>query len=143
VLRDVRGFDDLFDEFWRGFGLAPSWPVERGPRDFTPRLNVRETDEEIVVSAELPGLEEKDFDLSLEDDILTIKGEKRSESEEEREGYRHVETVSGSFQRRLRIPCEVDAEKVKATYKNGVVTVVLPKPPEARPQVRAIPVTTG
>ena len=144
ALRGVRSFDDLFDNLWCGFEMtAPAWPIGKTAHAFTPRVNVRETDEEIVVSAELPGLEEEDFDISLEDDVLTVKGEKRSEHEEKREGFHHVETVSGSFERRLRLPCEVDADEVKATYKNGVVTVVLPKRPEDRPEVRTVPVTSG
>ena len=106
-------------------------------------MNVRETDEEFFVSAELPGLEEKDFDISLEENVLTIKGEKHSEHEEKGEGFQHVESASGSFERRLRLHCEVEPDQVKATYKNGVVTVVLPKRPEDRPEVRTVPVTTS
>ncbi len=144
ALRGVGSFDELFDNFWCGFEAAdPAWPVGKTAHAFTPRVNVRETDEEIVVSAELPGLEEKDFDISLEDDVLTVKGEKRSEHEEKREGFQHLESVSGSFERRLRLPCDVDADSVKATYKNGVVTVVLPKRAEERPEVRTVPVTNG
>lgn len=144
ALRGVRSFDDLFDNFWCGFETAvPAWSIGKKAPAFTPRVNVRETDEEIVVSAELPGLEEQDFEISLEEDVLTLKGEKRSEHEEKREGFHHVETTSGSFERRLRLPCEVDADAVKATYKNGVVTVVLPKGPEDRPEVRRVPITTG
>jgi HSP20 family protein len=144
ALRGVRRFDDLFDNLFCGWETAaPAWPIGKTAHAFTPRVDVRETDEEIVVSAELPGLEEKDFDISLEEDVLTVKGEKHSEHEEKREGFKHVETVSGSFERRLRLPCEVDPDTVKATYKNGVVTVVLPKVPEARPEVRTVPVTSG
>jgi HSP20 family protein len=144
ALRGLRSFEDLFDNLWCGFDMtSPAWPVGKTAYAFTPRVNVRETDEEIVVSAELPGLEGKDFDISLEEDVLVLKGEKRSEHEEKREGFHQVESVSGSFERRLRLPCEVDADEVKATYKNGVVTVVLPKRPEDRPEVRTVPVTSG
>ena len=144
ALRGVRRFDDLFDNLWCGLETAaPAWPVGKTAHAFTPRVNVRETDEEIVVSAELPGLEEKDFDISLEENVLAVKGEKHSEHEEKGEGFQHVETASGSFERRLRLPCEVDPDEVKATYKNGVVTVVLPKRPEERPEVRTVPVTSS
>jgi HSP20 family protein len=140
----MRSFDDLFDNFWSGWEMAsPARSVGRKAHGFTPRVNVRETDEEIVVMAELPGLEEKDFDISLEENVLTIKGEKHSEHEEKGDGFHHVETTSGSFERRLRLSCEVDADEVKATYKNGVVTVVLPKRPEDRPEVRTVPVTSS
>jgi len=140
----MRSFDDLFGDFWCGCETAvPAWSIGKTARAFTPRVNVRETDEQIVVSAELPGLEEKDFDISLEEDVLILKGEKHSEHEENREGFQHVETMSGSFERRLRLPCEVDADEVKATFKNGVVTVVLPKRPEERPEVRTVPVRSA
>lgn len=140
ALRAVPGFEDLFNEFFRGFEVAPAWPEASRLGEFTPRIDVKETDEAIVVTAELPGLEEKDFDVSLEDDVLTLKGEKRTEHEEKREGYHHVETTSGSFRRAIPLPCEVDADAVKASYKQGVVTVTLPKLPEARRQARNVPV---
>ncbi len=140
ALRIMPAFDDLFDEFFRGFGLAPAWSEASRLGEFTPRVDVRETDEELIVTVELPGLEEKDFEVLLEDDVLTIKGEKRTEHEEQREGYRHVESSSGSFRRAIPLPSEIDADAVKATYKQGVVTVVLPKLPEARRQARTVPV---
>lgn len=144
ALRGLRSLDDLFDNLWCGCETAaPAWRIAKTAHAFTPRVNVQEKDEEIVVSVELPGLEEKDFDISLEDDVLIVKGEKRSEHEEEREGFHRVETTSGSFERRLALQCEVDADEAKATYKNGVVTVVLPKRPEERPQTRTVPVTSG
>lgn len=141
ALRDVRPMDRLFEDLWRGFDLAPAWGSGEGV--FTPCLDVRESEEEIVVRAELPGLEEKDFELSLEEDVLTIKGEKRTEHEAEREGHRHVETLSGRFERKLVLPTGIDPDRVHAAYRNGVLTVTLPKPVEARPEVRSIPITTA
>ena len=139
ALRDMRALDALFDEMWRGFA-----PARRGTLPgFSPRIDVRETDEAIVLRAELPGLEEGDFEVVLDDDVLTLKGEKKTEHEEEREGLRHVETRSGSFDRRFRLPVAVYADDVKATFDKGVLTVTLPKPEEARPQVRTIPVSTS
>ena len=140
VLRAVPRFDDVFDEFFRGFGVAPAWPEAGRLGKFTPRIDLQETDEALIVTAELPGLEEKDFEVSLEDEVLTIKGKKRTEHEETREGYRHVETTSGSFCRAIPLPSEVDADAVKASYKQGVVTVTLPKLAEARRQARTVPV---
>ncbi len=140
ALRAVPTMDDLFDEFFRGFGLAPAWSEASRLGEFTPRVDVRETDEELIVTVELPGLEEKDFEVLLEDDVLTIKGEKRTEHEENREGYRHLESAGGSFRRVVPLPSEIDSDGVKATYKQGVVTVVLPKLPEARRQARTVPV---
>ena len=138
ALRDVRAFDGLFDDLWRG--LDPT-PAPARALAFAPKLDVKETDEEYVVSVELPGVEEKDFDVSLEDQVLTIRGEKKSEHTEEKAGYRHVETVAGSFERRLALPAEVDADAVKARFKNGVLRVTVPKTPQVQP--RTIPVTTA
>jgi HSP20 family protein len=107
-------------------------------------MDYRETETEIQVAAELPGLEEKDIQVSLEDGVLTIKGERAEETkEEDDEGFSHVETFRGSFHRALRLNAEVDEDAVKASYKNGVLSVTLPKVPEVKPEVRTIPVTTG
>jgi len=110
---------------------------------FAPRLDVKENDDEYVITVELPGLEEKDFDISLEEDVLTIRGEKKSRSEEDREGYQHVETVSGHFERRLRVPEGIDADSVKARFNNGVVNITLPKTEQPQPEVRSIPVSSS
>jgi HSP20 family protein len=130
--------DRLFDELWHGFDLAP-WSREGGT--FTPRIDVEETDTELVMSAELPGLETKDFDIELHEDLLTIKGEKRVETQDKSRGY--TERSSGSFRRTFRLSCEVDADKVSAEYKNGILKVTLPKPSEAASQSRRIEVKTG
>ncbi len=138
VLRAGFPVDRLFEDLWGGFDAAPLAPAA-----FTPRLDVKESDAEYVVTAELPGLEEKDVEISLEDDVLTIRGEKRAEHTDENAGYKHVETVTGRFERRLALPTEVDAESVSATSKNGVITITLPKRAEAQPSTHTIPVTTG
>ena len=138
--RDVRNIDALFNDLWRGFGAPASHGVLPG---FSPRMDVRETDEEYVIVAELPGLEESDFEVSLDEDVLTLKGEKHTSHEEERKGLWHVETRSGSFQRRLRLPVSVDADAVKASFKNGVLTVTVRKPAEPEPTVRNIPVPSA
>ncbi len=130
--------DRLLADVWRGFALEPD-----NGRDFAPRVDIRETDEEYRVTAELPGLEEKDFEVTLDGDILTIKGEKKVEREEKGEGFTHVETSRGSFSRSFQLPIEVDPDAVKAAYKNGVLTVTLPKPPQAESGERTIPVTSS
>ena len=125
--------DRLFDELWRG----PATPA------FQPRLDVRESDAEIAITAELPGLDEKDFEVSIEADVLTLKGEKRTESETNREGWRHVETTSGRFERRILLPEGVDSEAIKAVYKHGVLTVTVPKPAAPQAVTRTVPITTA
>jgi HSP20 family protein len=134
-----RDFDHFFDELWRGVGVGPR--IVAG--DFAPSVDVHETDGEYRVVAELPGLEEKDFEVSLEEDVLTIKGEKRDERENEEGGYRYAESRYGSFHRSFRLPPGVDPEAVKATYQKGLLTVVVPKPAEAKPQARQIRVSSS
>jgi HSP20 family protein len=133
-------FDRLFDEAWRGFGLA--LPAQEAPR-FAPRVDVTESDEAYTVRADLPGLEEKDIQVSLEEGVLSIQGKLETEKDEKKEGVRYVERAKGSFHRSIRLPAELDAEKVSASYRQGVLTVTLPKRPEAKPEVRTIPITTA
>ena len=130
------GFGDLFDEIWGDVGLSPS-------SDFAPRIDIEEMDDAVVVSAELPGVEEKDFEVSLEEHVLTISGEKRANREEKREGFSYVERVSGSFRRCFRIPWEVDSDAIAASFKNGLLTVRVPKPVESVPEPKTIPVTSA
>lgn len=133
-------FDRLFDDFWSGFPARNAAPAA-----VAPRMDYSVTDDEIRIRAEMPGLEEKDIDVSLEEGVLTIKGsheEEKDESDEEK-GVHHVETYRGSFFRAVRLPAEVDEEKIAASYKNGILSVTLPKLPEAKPEVRTIPVTTS
>lgn len=136
ALRGVRPFSWDVGEFDRLFEDA--WGVAEG---FQPRVDVAESETEYRITAELPGLEEKDFEISLENGVLTLKGEKRSEREESGKGYRHVETVSGRFERRFQLPAEVDEGKVAAAYKNGVLAITVPKAERARP--RTISVQAG
>ena len=132
--------DRLFDTFMGGLPTFPSMFGPSGARGFAlaPSLDVKETDQEIVVEAELPGLEEKDVSLTMQNGVLTIQGEKRLEHDEERENYHVMERRYGSFQRSLRIPDTVDEEKVEARFANGVLKITLPKRPETASEQRKI-----
>jgi HSP20 family protein len=132
--------DRMFDEIWRGFG-APR--VRNAPADFAPHMDVSESEGEFRIAAELPGVEQDDIEVTLEDGTLTIKGERKDDRKEKDAGFRRVETLRGSFRRSIRLPEEVDQEAVKARYRNGVLELSLPKLPEAKPEVRKIPVTTS
>ncbi|HZT18259.1 MAG TPA: Hsp20/alpha crystallin family protein, partial [Dongiaceae bacterium] len=99
-------------------------------------VEVSETDKEVKVVAELPGLDEKDVDVTLHDGVLTLKGEKKAEVN----GTVYSERWQGSFQRSLQLGSEIDPEKVAASFKNGVLTVTLAKRPEAQSQVKRIPI---
>ena len=127
-----REMNRLFDEFYRAFDLAPFGGLGEGWDVYSPRVDVTETDKEIVVSAELPGLDSKDIDISLSQDVLTISGQKRQEKEEKGKNYYRAERSYGSFRRSIPLPSEVEADKVDAAFERGVLTVTLPKSAEAR-----------
>lgn len=135
--------DRLFEDFWRGFGPFSGPLVGSAAGSFEPRISVEETDSEIRLTAELPGLEEKDFELSLDRDTLTLRGEKREERGEHRRGGWHDECLYGSFMRRVPLRWEIEADRAEARFKNGVLTVTLPKSEEARQRRVAIPVNAA
>jgi HSP20 family protein len=112
---------------------------ERRVGMWTPRTDVKETKDTLTITAEIPGLEAKDVDVSISGDMLTIKGEKKQEKEEKDEYHHVVERSYGAFSRMVRLPAPVAADKIKASFKNGVLTVSLPKTEEAKQ--KAIPVT--
>lgn len=106
----------------------------------SPHIDVAETDASVEVTAELPGIDEKDFDVVLHDDLLTIKGEKKSEREEKKKDYHVVERSFGSFSRTIRLPFEADAEAVKASFAKGVLKLSIAKPVEAKNKTVKIPI---
>jgi HSP20 family protein len=97
-----------------------------------PRIDVSETDREIRVRAELPGVDQNDIEVMVDDDLLTIRGEKKIERDEKQENFHVVERATGAFMRTIRLPFPVDPSAVEASYDNGVLTVTLPKPAEAK-----------
>ena len=107
---------------------------------FAPSIEVKETDDGLTVSAELPGLEEKDVEVALDGDLLTLSGEKKQEKAEEKEGFHLAERSYGSFRRSIRLPWAADATQADATFDKGVLTVTLKRPPEAAPKVNRIPI---
>ena len=135
-----REINRLFDTFFGEFTPAP---LEESFGTFYPRVDVKETNKEIKVIAELPGLDEKDIDITLQDDVLLLRGEKREEKHEEGEYFYHLERSYGSFYREIPLPTEVDTDRVEATFKKGVLTIRLPKKAEAERRAKKIPVKTG
>ena len=138
-----REVDRLFDDFWRGFDLPLFGRPERMGGTVSPKIDISEKDDEIVVTAELPGLDEKDLEVTLTDNVLSIRGEKKLEKEEKERGYTYTERSYGSFERRIPLDVEVLSDKVAAAFKNGVLTVTLPKSPEAQKNVKHIPIGAG
>jgi len=125
-----RLFDDLFSRF-----DVPS-VFGRGPSMTWPRVEVIPSDKDIRISAELPGLEEKDIEVLIDEDVLTIRGEKKSETDDRERGF--SERYYGRFERVIPLPFEVEEDKAEATFRNGVLSVTLPKSPTAQAKVKRI-----
>ncbi len=127
--------EDMFDRLRRDF-FSPE--LLRGVEGFTPRVEVRETDKNILVSAEIPGMKENDINVTLRDNDLIIEGEKRNERKREDKGYYSSEFSYGSFYRSIPLQADVDADKVNATYKSGVLEVTLTKLEESKQTAKRI-----
>jgi HSP20 family protein len=116
--------DRLFEDFSRGFPTIAG----NGATVLMPSMDVTETDKEIEITAELPGLEEKDVQINIADNILTIRGEKKAEKEQKDKNYRLVERSYGSFERTLELPEGVNVDAIKANISKGLLKVTVPKP---------------
>jgi HSP20 family protein len=126
----------LFDDFWRDFdGNDASLTRSFG----FPHVEVSETDRELKVEAELPGMDEKDLEVLLDNGVLTLRGEKKSETEDK--NRRVSERYYGRFERQIPLPAEVQEDKVNASFKKGVLTVTLAKSDEAAQRIKKIPIT--
>jgi HSP20 family protein len=133
-----REMDRVFDRF---FDFEPGWAGLELAGDWAPKVDLSETKDAFVVRAEIPGVEQKEIQVSLQDQMLTIKGEKAKENEEKDEHYHRMERSYGGFARAMRLPVAVDPSKVTASFKDGVLTVTLPKTPAAKGAT--IPVKAG
>lgn len=140
-----RRMDDLFEDFFEGFEeMFPAGPLMRRETKWltgSPGFEVSESDDEFRVKAELPGMDEKDIEVSLEGHTLTIRGEKRREHEEKRRDYHVSEMSYGQFCRTFALPEGVDRENAKAQFKKGVLTLTLPKTEQVKAQRKRIEVS--
>ena len=141
-----REMDRLFDVFdWRSpfarsaFDIEPLWRRELSWAAM-PAVDIAEKDKAYEVTAELPGMDENNIEVKVASGMLTIKGEKKEEKEEKKKNYYHSERRYGSFERRFQIPEGVDTSKIEASFKKGVLTVTLPKSPEAQAAEKKITV---
>jgi HSP20 family protein len=134
-----REMNRLFDDVFRGFDMAPFGSMSRMAS--WPHVEVIENDKDVRVSAELPGLEDKDVEVLMGDGVLTIRGEKKSEVEDKERAF--SERTYGRFERRIPLAWEVDEDKIDASFKNGVLTLTLPKSAESRPEVKRIAINRG
>jgi HSP20 family protein len=131
--RDLVSVHDEVDRVFDRF-LGNLRPFADYEFQWNPSVDVAETESEVTVKAELPGMEPKDIDVNVLDNVLTISGEKKSEEEESTKNYYHSELRYGAFTRRLTLPSKVETGKINAEYKNGVLTVTMPKAEEAKVQ---------
>jgi HSP20 family protein len=145
--------DRLFDDVTRGFAglpsyrrladFGPSWPWESTTSVAVPAVDVAEKEKEYQITAELPGLDESNVQVTLVDDVLTITGEKQEEKEEKDKNYHLSERRYGSFQRSFQLPPGIDQGKIEANFRNGVLTVLLPKAPDAQTKTKKIAIKAG
>jgi HSP20 family protein len=144
-----REMDRLFDDFGRGFwqlptrrsifDVEPIWGAD-ATWDVTPAVDVAESEKAYELKAELPGMDEKNIEVKVANGNLIIKGEKQEEKEEKKKDYYMRERNFGSFERRFEMPEGVDADKIEASFKNGVLTLTLPKKLEAQKPAKKIEV---
>jgi HSP20 family protein len=144
--RERAGFLRPFDEMRRmmeDFWVTPFEEFGRWGDGLTPRVDVKEEDKEIIVSAELPGMDQKDIDVTVTNDSVRISGEKKHEKEEEERDYYRHERFCGTFDRVVDLPAEVDENKAEAEFSKGVLTVKLPKSEEAQAKQKKIKIKSA
>ncbi len=135
-----REMNRLFDDFFHGFEMEPFSELEARFSGFSPSIDVREDDENFTVRVEIPGIDEKDVEVQVTEDAVIIKGEKKEEQEDKGKDYCCMERTYGSFHRTIRLPSTVNREAVDASFKNGVLTVTLPKIGEPETKAKKIPI---
>jgi HSP20 family protein len=142
--KPVRSLDNIQDEVNRVFDSffdARAYAGRTAERGWDPEVDIVEDKDKVVVNVDLPGIEKEDIKVSVHDNTLTIKGERKAEKEEKDKNYHRVERVYGTFCRSFSLPSMVDGQKIKAAYKNGVLSIDLPKAEEVKP--KEIPINVG
>jgi HSP20 family protein len=124
-----RAVEELFGELAR-----PGYEGQENIRPWQPLVDIVETEQAYEVRAELPGIAKEDVQLAIENNVLTLSGERKFEKDVNKESYHRIERAYGSFSRSFTLPARVDAERVEARYENGLLTVAIPKAAEARPR---------
>jgi len=140
-LRDA--LNQVFEDFFKGIeGLTTSGLGESGYGLFSPDVDISEDEKQIEITVEVPGVDPKDISVELEDDVITIRGEKKQEEERKGRQYYQMERIYGAFQRSFQLPFKVEESKVEATFSNGILRIVLPKSEEAMEKVKKIHIKT-
>ena len=142
--REINSLQSEMNRLFNTFFDTPTGsPGNGGARRWLPAMDLVETDDHFVLRADLPGLSEGDVNLELEDNVLTVSGERKAEHESRKEGYYRIERASGNFQRSLTLPEGVNPEAIEASFDKGVLEVRIPKPEERKPRKVAISVGAG
>ena len=142
-VRELSSIQNEMNRLFNTFFDTPTQSNGASVRRWIPAMDLVETAEEFVLRADLPGMSESDVNIELEDNVLTISGERKTEHEERQEGYYRVERAQGSFRRTLTLPEGVDPDAVRASFDKGVLEVRIPKPEERKPRKVAISVGGG
>lgn len=132
--------DSLFDNFWKSSGIFTHISPYEKQFPLLPNIDVSETENEFVVTAELPGLKEKDINVEVRNNLLRISGEKKLDREEKGKNFYHMERMSGSFDRSFQLPSRINEDNIQANCKNGVLTIILPKSEEGKNNTKRIEV---
>jgi HSP20 family protein len=132
--RDLRQMEDTMNRLWRGFGSAPSY--REGAEDWNMLVDVVQSKDDIIVKASMPGVKLEGIDVAIEDNVLTVRAERKPEIEGEGATYLIQERPTGSFYRALRLPDAVDTDKIESHYENGVLTIIMPKTEEKKKQIQ-------
>ncbi|MES0872488.1 Hsp20/alpha crystallin family protein [Sinimarinibacterium thermocellulolyticum] len=139
--------DRVFDDFFRGFGLpslfTDDWPRAGDGAMLQPRLDITETKNAYEISVEVPGVEQDDLELSVQDGVLIIRGEKRQEKREDGERYHRIERSYGAFQRELNLPADADADRIEANVRGGVVRIKVPRRADVASGARRIAISNA
>ena len=134
--------NSLFDDFFSGFDVAPR-SLAGGFGAFVPSVDIKESDKDFTIYVELPGVDEKDVEVTVAGDSVTIKGEKKEEKEDKGKNYYYMERSYGSFHRTIPLTAQTDASKATASFKNGVLSVAVPKSQLNKAKGTKIPITAA
>ena len=133
--REMRDFDDHINHFFGGGMLPSTWSGDdHGLKDWHPSVDIYDKDDRIVFKAEIPGVDRKDVEVDFKDNVHTLKGERKVENEVREDKYYRKERSFGKFQRSFHLHSEVDADKIEAEFKDGILKVEIPKPEERKPK---------
>jgi HSP20 family protein len=139
-MRDLVSFQEEMNRLFNDFFSQSPAKSERGDVIWDPLVDISETENEIVVHAEIPGMKKEDVKINIQDNVLTISGEKKRVESEKEHNYHRIERAYGCFERSFSLPSSIELDKVKATYKDGILTISLPKTTEEKPKEVSIDV---